>query len=125
MGNRVTVAIGRARSFSPCRNSRQLLWLSRLAYSTANTCRRPSQSMPSAIKIARLSITPAFPHSFIARIHDHIRKSFLQRPTPELSQLPIQSSRDGADARGAKLVSAQLLGDGCHLPRRYSLHIHL
>jgi hypothetical protein len=43
----------------PNRKSRQLDRLSRLASSTANTWRRPSQSMPIAIRTAWLAITPA------------------------------------------------------------------
>ena len=45
-------------AFRPRRKSRQLERLSRLASSTANTWRRPSQSMPIAISTAWLTMMP-------------------------------------------------------------------
>ncbi len=65
------------------------------------------------------------PHPLVTRIQYHIRILRLQRSLRKLAQLLIQPPRNLTETRSAKLVPAQLFGDGGHLPRADPLHIHL
>src|SRR5579863_5691790 len=112
------------RSRRPARNSFQLLWLSRLANSTANTQRRPSQLMPIASSTAWLRITPSSRIFFATRIQHHIRVFFLQPALRKLLQFLIERLIDAADAGGRKLMPAQLFRNRLDLARGNTLHVH-
>ena len=63
-------------------------------------------------------------HPLVASVQDQVGERLGQPPREERLQALVQPRRRLADRRGREAVTAQLLGDRLHLPRRHPLHVH-